>query len=180
MGWGIEGYIELNPDWKENLEAIAEAAAADEAADTDEAGGVWPGVAGDPRDGMVVSWCRDPPPLAPPPFADSEPFDVKPSFAAPLPDAVDSPPIASPEVPPGPLAPLVDEPALLCELPLSRFWFRSFSSRLHLARRLENQTCKLMCKTWLGNDRLLNLLLGWWWWRCIILPALWKFDYCRK
>ena len=53
MGWGIEGYIELNPDWKEKREAIAEAAA-EVAEVTDEAGGVWPGVAGDPREGIAL------------------------------------------------------------------------------------------------------------------------------
>ena len=153
MGWGIEGYIELNPDWKENREAIAAEAAAEEAEVTEAAGGVWPGVAGDPREGMAVllSWCLVfPPPLPPPaPLAEeSAPFGVNPARPPPLPPAAEvAVVVASPcdEVPwrsvTPPLAALEDEPALLCELPLSRFWFRSFSSRLHLALRLENQTC---------------------------------------
>lgn len=162
MGWGIEGYIELNPDWKENREAIAAEAAAEEAEVTEAAGGVWPGVAGDPSEGMavlllVLSWCLVLPPtlvpLPPPaPLAEeSAPFGVNPPRPPPpLPPATAEEFVvvvvcSADEVPwrsvTPPLAVLEDEPALLCELPLSRFWFRSFSSRLHLALRLENQTC---------------------------------------
>ena len=88
-----------------------------------------------------LSWCLVPP-LLPPPFAVSPSFGVNPPVPPVSPDVAavfdDVPPVPAP-VPP-PLAALDDEPALLCELPLSRFWFRSFSSRLHLALRLENQT----------------------------------------
>ena len=76
LGCGMEGYIELKPVLKGNLE-------------TGPGVGVGPGVPGDPN--------------------------MDPLFV-----------------------PLLGSTLLLP----GRFWFLSFSSLLHLARRLENQTCK--------------------------------------
>ena len=142
MGWGIEGYIELKPDWKGSLEAITAAAA-------DGAGGV--GVDGEPtgsdplpdRDGVI------PPPLplllllaiACACSAAANDDGVK---FAPFP--LDGVPLCDP-----PLS--CDERMVLPPLPPlepgSRFWFRNFSSRRHFARRLENQTFRQkMNKKW--------------------------------
>ena len=115
------------------------------------AGGVGPGVAGEPNDVISVPLCPlglgPAPPF--PPLADAD------SVAAAVAwDAVSPPPppppvseTAEPPAPPPPplAAPPVPPPALAAEdppeLPLSLFWLRSFSSRRHLARRFENQTC---------------------------------------
>ncbi len=63
--------MELNPDWNENLEAMAAAVDGDEAEAgapapeaellpvKPDAGGVGPGVAGDPKEGMAVSPLKD-------------------------------------------------------------------------------------------------------------------------
>ena len=50
---------------------------------------------------------------------------------------------AGPGVPGDPSMELLPVPLLVSTLPLpGLFWFLSFSSLLHLARLLENQTCK--------------------------------------
>lgn len=59
--------MELNPDWKENREAMA--AAAEEAVEAVEAGGVGPGVAGDPKEVISVPLCPADPLLLWPPAA---------------------------------------------------------------------------------------------------------------
>ena len=104
------------------------------------AGGVGPGVAGDPKEVISVPLCWPPDPLllwpptrltAPPfPLLSVAPVEVKPAPPLELPSGTPTP---LPLLPPPPVE---AEP----ELPLSRFWLRSFSSRRHLARRFENQT----------------------------------------
>lgn len=131
--------MELNPDWNEKREAMA--AAADEAVEAAAvAGGVGPGVAGDPKEVISVPLCWPPDPLLlwpptrltePPfPLLSVAPVEVKPAPPLELPSGTPTP---LPLLPPPP----VEDPP---ELPLSRFWFRNFSSRRHLARRFENQT----------------------------------------
>lgn len=152
IGWGIEGYIELNPDWNENLEAAMAAAAEDEDDVTTAEGGVGPGVAGEPKEVISVPLCPLefwPPALAlappllpplPPPLVDSlvtwDGVKAPPPTELPSETPLAEPPPADTPFPPA--AALPDDPP---ELPLSLFWLRSFSSRRHLARRFENQTC---------------------------------------
>ena len=111
------------------------AAAAEEAvaAEDTAAGGVGPGVAGEPRE--VISG-----PLCPLPFPLAPPFPLEVSVGC-EPELKPPPELEPPSETPTPLPPLppppLEEPP---ELPLSRFWLRSFSSRRHFARRFENQT----------------------------------------
>ena len=149
------------------------AAAEDEDETEDTAGGVGPGVAGDPSEVISVPlWPEEnfseanfsppappfedslapgcegvrpppPPPVPPPP---AEPASLT-APAEPAPTAVAAP---LPPLPPPPL--LAEEPP---ELPLSLFWLRSFSSRRHLALRFENQTC-----FWnFGERKMINNLM---------------------
>jgi hypothetical protein len=129
----MDGYIELKPDWKGSREAITAAA--------DGAGGV--GVDGDPTGSEplpAMEGVRPPPLLAGVTFP---PLDIACEWSVVM-FALDGVPLCEPPLSCDertvlpPLPPPPPPPTLL--LPGSRFWFRSFSSRRHLARRLENQT----------------------------------------
>lgn len=144
----------MNPDWNENLEAAIAAAAEDEddvTTDGTAEGGVGPGVAGEPKEVISVPLCPLefwPPleaaaallPLLPPPLVDSlvtwDGVKAPPPTELPSDTPLAEPPLAVTPFPAA--AALPDDPP---ELPLSLFWLRSFSSRRHLARRFENQTC---------------------------------------
>ncbi len=132
MGCGMDGYIELKPDWKGSLEAMTAAA---DGAD----GGV--GVDGGPTGNE--------------PFDESPPLLLFPGVTEPPLLDMPCPPVWSVVMlPPFPLDGVtLCDPPLSCDdktvlplLPLlppgSRFWLRSFSSRRHFARRFENQTFK--------------------------------------
>ena len=129
----MEGYIELNPDWNENLDAAMAAAAAEVAVEVGMADGGGPGVAGDPSEVISFPLWPSLPPRAPFP---------PPTLLLFCSDGAELPVVVADSAADGagksaaPLAPL----AVLCELPLSRFWLRSFSSRRHFALRFENQT----------------------------------------
>jgi len=138
IGWGIDGYIELKPDWNGSRDAMAAAAEA-----AVGVGGV--GVAGEPTGKAplpvepipaLTGVAAPPPPPPPPPFV--IPCDEEWSL--------DEDKVLL-------LLLLLLDGVMLCELPFSweeprtvelepgsRFWLRSFSSRRHFARRLENQT----------------------------------------